>query len=324
MVILRKRHYFALKIPIWSKIITGILLIILSFNICAQASANGGPVRIIQLPTSTIWPVVQTNVTVEEENLVLNFIQKSNYKTGVNVSAEYKLYNQSNESEFVWVGFPISADSDNLTIVFDNEPINYEVMPLLNLEILDNKEILNFKTDFLKENIWLDPIRREKYLSSTPEIDLRGMKIALFKISLKEKDSKILKVEYNDKTSIDNKQTILMFYRSYYHYTYHLKPASFWSSFKNLKVTVYIPKDWELMSEPALQETSIDGNQRIYTMFFSTIPSNALNLSMVDLHKKFIISPLLYIFFVFSPFFAILLCLLIRIIRNIFLTHNHY
>lgn len=268
-----------------------ILLICMSNNVYA----NSGPWRFEPAPSFNAVPLKSNFVEVLSEDLSFDITaDKTPYQA--TITAKYILQNVSDKSETYSIAFPYIGgelnewDKQNkyfhTKVVFNKKQIipQIKLIPDLLFGASDSSGIYSKEqndnltfTDILKHMksaIDAKDFDITKYVDRDPSGELINIAykreivvLILFDIEMPANSKNELSVTYNQSAGLDRHKT-----KSYtYIYDYFLEPAKYWKSFKDLSITVKIPKGYKITkSSLALSETK--DKKGIYRGYFETIP----------------------------------------------------
>jgi len=259
------------------KILLIIVLILLplnsvSANMAAPFSFGSAAGNFITNPKNVL--------RVEEEDLSFELPGKyvfngETYETPVRVSVHisYKIVNSYNDAAFTFIFPALGVFKNEFNIEVSQEKIPFESKNLYEVEALfknnDEEEKLENVVS-LKDRVYLDPLTNKEYMPSHV-YGISEMQFFVFNLFLKKDVATTVNVDFESNAGSNTRR----YQKNIYHYYYILNVGDFYSSFKNLKISISYPKGYPLTSnlEGTISET---GDKKILTI----VPDkNSKNLS---------------------------------------------
>ncbi|MGC8721755.1 MAG: hypothetical protein ACP5SB_04165 [Caldisericaceae bacterium] len=236
------------------KLIKLLLVIILLVLPLGNASANmAAPFSFGSAAAGNFITNPKNSISIESEDLRFEIpgttlLNGKVYGSPSEVVAHisYKIVNSSSDAKFTFV-FPVFRVPQS----YFNVEVNHKRIPF-ETKNLDEVEAL-FKNNVEKEKlknlvsledwIYFDPLTNKEY--TTPYIyGMPEVEFFMFDIFLPKGIPTLVDVNFNSVASSDTRR----YQKNIYHYYYILDVGSYYSSFKNLKITITYPKSYILTS----------------------------------------------------------------------------
>jgi hypothetical protein len=253
--------------------------------------ANGGPVEYRSMPSFNFIPVSSNSISVLKEELVYDVPeqQKEDYESlTANVMVKYTMKNESDKTEKVTVAFPCNGSygtSAQMKTLFDGKRIEHKVMSAGGIQYQGYQE--GFRVVGYKEPTFDQIVSKiTGQINGKPASTNSGsIQVMLFELTFSPKSVHTLEVSYTDHATMLRKMKFLYSYTPWkplFHY--YLEPAKYWKSFKDLTVTLRLPKEYSISS------CSLKGINKVedgaYQGHFDALPSENLEFGLQKAEDK--------------------------------------
>ena len=258
-----------------------LLLVILFIALhLSSASANMAAPFSFGSATGNFITNPKNILRIEEEDLRFELPGKyvSNWETYIDpgkifIHISYKIVNSYNDATFTFIFPALGVSKNEFNVEVSQKKIPFESKNLYEVEALfknnDEKEKLENVVS-LKDRVYLDPLTNKEYMPSHI-YGISEMQFFVFNLFLKKDVATTVNVDFESIAGSDTRR----YQKNIYHYYYVLNVGDFYSSFKNLKISISYPKGYPLTSnlEGTISEA---GDKKILTI----VPDrNSKNLS---------------------------------------------
>ena len=248
-----------------------ILILLLLFLSSTPSFCNGAPSKLTPGTSADTIPVKDNSLIIDNEEIIIDNIKNSRYKSkSLRFQIMYHIRNNSINNESYLIAFPIDNNRllKNLKVLYNDQTINYEI-----------RDDIDYYSTFNVDR---------KYTLGGERIP----KVILFKIFIKPNESGRLFVTYRTNGGLmDDKHK--------HPFLYYLQPAKYWSSFKNITITINIPKHYDLISDFEFKQISNNNifvNKYIYTN--NELPKNDLYFELHSNDKNYILISIISLVFI--------------------------
>ncbi len=274
------------------------LMIVLStlfFISTVPAFSNSGPWRFEPAPGFNAIPVKSDSVEILSEELIYDIDEEKHDLA--EVTAIYTMKNVSHEDQKLLVAFPF-VDGDlncweedhhlkNITVTLDGNIIEKKIKRIHNLGF-DSTDGMKGKGLYRKsDGKAMDDLSFEDILAeinqSANEQDYNIendkenwdeiVELILFELTLQPDTEHKLVVSYVQEGGKDRHESNNAYEYNKYMYYYFLEPASYWSDFSNLSITIHVPEDYNI-TNCTLDLKESEGNT--YNGYFEKLPEDNL------------------------------------------------
>ncbi len=221
------------------------ICILTAFTILIPASvfANGLPAKEPKGQYGLV-PDKNSNISVNSETIEFNVGENC---SSSEITVTYELINNEKRKKSTYIAFFIPYDvqtSDNLTAALNGKNLNIDMSKRFNYDSVSFE---------LKETA------RE----------------AVFAAKLDPESKNTLQIKYMQ-ISGEEQPYDSDFYFPVKQFYYYLAPAKSWASYKDLRITINIPKNYNLLNSDKFIYEGISDNKKKYTAHFENIPRDIL------------------------------------------------
>ncbi len=265
--------------------VQGLILIIFVLSNDITAYANGGGAHIVNGDVTYLMPVKHSDIEITSEQLFYKLNDFTGETMFADVTAKYEMHNTSQESSGALVAFVSNNAVGSLEILFQGEPVEIIRSGAFDSNRYPNSnDSKNHWGDF---GVWESSYEEIMFVFGTGTISedydqfrfiANTIEVTLFEIDFEPNEVCELTVSYTEKATFVSDASYFLSPgtdpRFYFYYL--LEPAQYWKDFRDLTITVEMPKG--LKTEFSLDGFSLNKKSNTYSAHFESLPDKNLQI----------------------------------------------
>lgn len=270
------------------RILFAITILTLLFSNSIIVYANAGPPHLVfDGDVEFLLPIKRSDVEIKSEQLLYKLNDFIDETMCADITAKYEMCNTSVESVDVLIAFVTNNMTCPLEILFRGESVKIIRKKELNSPQKISRDWSSFD-DWKRFGVWEPTFKEIMFYFSTGKISdgfnsswNYNLEVTLFKINFKPNEVCELVVSYTEQAAYIVDRGMYCCFSGYssdrrFQFYYLLEPAQYWKDFKNLTITIVMPK--KLKTKFSLDGFTFDKKNNAYTAHFDNLPDKNLEI----------------------------------------------